>query len=96
MTLLVVWSNAEAARYVETLKLYEKTSADAIMERPNTDFLGQVTDALTAIRSVNKTDVSTLVASFGVRGVESIGCVSLVGSCASLCAHIAMFCCCCA
>jgi len=46
--------------------VYEKKPADAIMERPAADFLGQVTDALTAVKSINKTDVSTLISSFGV------------------------------
>lgn len=32
----------EAARVLETYKAYEKKPADAIMERPNKDYLGRV------------------------------------------------------
>lgn len=37
-----VASNAEAARLVETYKIYEKKSAEAIMERPSEGFLDRV------------------------------------------------------
>ena len=63
---LSVCSHAEAARTIETYKAYEKKPPDAILGQQNSDFLGQATDVLTAVKSVNKTDVNTLLASFGV------------------------------
>eukprot|EP00160_Parvularia_atlantis_P014381 Unigene3549_Nuclearia_a/m.10833 Unigene3549_Nuclearia_a/g.10833 ORF Unigene3549_Nuclearia_a/g.10833 Unigene3549_Nuclearia_a/m.10833 type:complete len:140 (+) Unigene3549_Nuclearia_a:432-851(+) len=64
-TLILAWSNEEVARYLETYKAYELKSADAIKGRANADFVSVMTDALTSIRSVNKTDVVTLLTQFG-------------------------------
>lgn len=64
-TMVLAWSKEEAARYLETYKAFENKSPDLIRERPVDDFYAQMTDALTNVRSVNKTDVLTLLSSFG-------------------------------
>lgn len=68
-TLFVAWSNEEAARYIETFKLYEKKSADAIREPTpqETDTTARLTDCLTSIKTVNQTNASTLLKHFGVK-----------------------------
>lgn len=69
-TLILAWSWIEAARYLETLKAYENKSATLIKEKIEAEFLPKANDVLTAIRSVNKTDVVTLLSTFGtVRGL---------------------------
>lgn len=55
----------EVARYIETYKLFETKSADSIKGRAKEDQLGRVTDTLTTIRSINTTDVQTLLGTFG-------------------------------
>ncbi|KAG0203016.1 Excision repair cross-complementation group 1 [Mortierella sp. GBA30] len=65
LTIICVWSNEEAARYIETFKAYENKAPDAIKERVDNDYLSKLTDCLTQIQSVNKTDVVTLSSTFG-------------------------------
>ncbi|KAF9978688.1 Excision repair cross-complementation group 1 [Actinomortierella ambigua] len=64
-TLICCWSNEEAARYIETYKAYENKPPDAIRERADNDYLSKLSDCLTQVRSVNKTDVVTLSSTFG-------------------------------
>ena len=64
-TVILAWSYVEAGRYLETYKQYENKPADSIKERIEDDYLAQLTDALTMIRSVNKTDAVTLINAFG-------------------------------
>ncbi|KAI7819586.1 restriction endonuclease type II-like protein [Gamsiella multidivaricata] len=64
-TVICAWSNEEAARYIETYKAYENKAPDAIKERVDNDYLSKLTDSLTQIQSVNKTDVITLSSTFG-------------------------------
>ncbi|KAF9933698.1 ssDNA endonuclease and repair protein rad10 [Linnemannia zychae] len=65
LTLICAWSNEEAARYIETFKAYENKPPDAIKERTENDYLSKLTDGLTQIPSINKTDVVTLATTFG-------------------------------
>lgn len=65
LTMIVAWSNEEAGRYLETYKAYENKSSDQLQERLPDDYMSQVTGALTTVKSVNKTDVVTLLATFG-------------------------------
>ena len=65
LTLILAWSNVEAARYLETCKSYETKPASAIQEREETEFLPRMTSVLTSVKSVNKTDVVTLLEVFG-------------------------------
>ncbi|KAJ1726266.1 ssDNA endonuclease and repair protein rad10 [Coemansia biformis] len=65
MTLLLAWSLDEAGRYIETLKAFENRSPDPIRERVDDSHMARVSNSLTAVRSVNKTDVLTLASNFG-------------------------------
>jgi DNA excision repair protein ERCC-1 len=81
LTLILCWSNEEVARYLETYKAYELKSAEAIMEKAtqpvvvtnaasaalNSDanFVSSITDFLCQIKSINKTDASTLRQTYG-------------------------------
>jgi DNA excision repair protein ERCC-1 len=65
MTLLLAWSPEEAARWLETLKVYERKPADAIQERVDSDYGSRLTAALTTLKGVNRTDVATLGHRFG-------------------------------
>ena len=64
-TILCAWSFQEAARYIETLKAYENNSAELIKEKIQDDATAQFISFLTHIRSVNKTDATTLGNTFG-------------------------------
>uniref|UniRef100_S4RZP7 DNA excision repair protein ERCC-1 n=1 Tax=Petromyzon marinus TaxID=7757 RepID=S4RZP7_PETMA len=68
-TLILAWRHAdspeEVARYLETYKAYENKPADLLKERVEQDYLSRMTDCLTTIKSVNKTDVITLLNTFG-------------------------------
>lgn len=64
-TIVVAGSPAEAARYLETFKAYEHKPATAIRERVDGGYLPLATELLTSVRSVNRTDVLTLLSTFG-------------------------------
>ncbi|KAI8334416.1 restriction endonuclease type II-like protein [Chlamydoabsidia padenii] len=68
-TLMLSWSHEETARYLETYKAFESKPDDLIREKMNgpdeNDLIGKMTDTLTNIRTVNKTDVLTLLSTFG-------------------------------
>ncbi|XP_055766397.1 DNA excision repair protein ERCC-1 [Salvelinus fontinalis] len=63
-TLILSWSPEEAGRYLETYKSYEKKPADLLKEHVEKDYLSKVTDCLTTVKSVNKTDSITLLSTF--------------------------------
>ncbi|XP_071197629.1 DNA excision repair protein ERCC-1 [Salvelinus alpinus] len=63
-TLILSWSPEEAGRYLETYKSYEKKPADLLQEHVEKDYLSKVTDCLTTVKSVNKTDSITLLSTF--------------------------------
>ncbi|PVU95762.1 hypothetical protein BB561_001605 [Smittium simulii] len=64
ITILLAWSIDEAGKYIETLKLYENKSPDIIKEKVESTHMAQIAKSLTQIRSVNKTDVLTLVSKY--------------------------------
>ncbi|CAO3626431.1 unnamed protein product [Cunninghamella blakesleeana] len=67
-TMVLSWSMEETGRYLETFKAFESKSHDMIREKMNNntdDFYSQMTDTLTNIRSINKTDCLTLLSNFG-------------------------------
>lgn len=64
-TLILAFSTEEAGRYLESYKVYENKPPDAIMEKTDQNFMAKMTDCLTNIKSVNKTDVATLISTFG-------------------------------
>ncbi|XP_048871029.1 DNA excision repair protein ERCC-1 [Brienomyrus brachyistius] len=63
-TLILAWSPEEAGRYLETYKAYEKKPADLLKEQVEKDFLSKVTDCLTTVKSINRTDAITLLSTF--------------------------------
>ncbi|KAJ2781830.1 ssDNA endonuclease and repair protein rad10 [Coemansia javaensis] len=65
MTVLLAWSLDEAGRYIETLKAFENRTPDLIRERVEDSHMARLSNALTTVRSVNKTDVLTLATNFG-------------------------------
>ncbi len=65
LTMILSWSDQEAARYLETYKSYEKKSSEAIKEQSDASYISVLSGVLMQIRSVNKTDVMTLASTFG-------------------------------
>eukprot|EP00977_Amphora_coffeiformis_P005627 scaffold1182_cov165-Amphora_coffeaeformis.AAC.3 len=65
LTLILSWSEEEAARYLETYKAFDGKDATLIQKREQTHFADQVADFLTACKTVNKTDSATLLGQFG-------------------------------
>lgn len=63
-TLILAWSPEEAGRYLETYKSYEKKPADVLKEQVEKNYLSQVSDCLTTVKYVNKTDAMTLLSTF--------------------------------
>nr|CAG4641139.1 EOG090X0BTB [Eulimnadia texana] len=70
LTLMLAWSPEEAGRIIETYKVFENKPPDLIMEKQENSSYMKLVDALTSIKSVNKSDASTLLANF--RTVERI------------------------
>ncbi|XP_031844756.1 DNA excision repair protein Ercc1 [Nomia melanderi] len=65
LTLMLAWNAEDAGKMIETYKIYENKPPDAIMERSDTAPYQKLVNALTTIRSVNKTDATTLLSTFG-------------------------------
>ncbi|XP_042296688.1 DNA excision repair protein ERCC-1 isoform X2 [Sceloporus undulatus] len=64
-TLILAWSPEEAGRYLETYKAYENKPADMLKEKVDQDYKSRMTDCLTSVKSVNKTDTLSLLSTFG-------------------------------
>lgn len=64
LTVLLAFSQEEAARYLETYAVMKNKSDESLKGKRETDALAVVTDALTEIKTVNKTDVKTLLRNF--------------------------------
>ncbi|KAJ3030123.1 UNVERIFIED_CONTAM: Excision repair cross-complementation group 1 [Siphonaria sp. JEL0065] len=64
-TLFLAWSAEEAGKYLETFKVFEFKPPDLIKERVDEDDFSKLSDCLSQVKSVNKTDVVTLVSNFG-------------------------------
>ena len=65
LTLMLAWSQEEAGKILETYKQFENKPPDMIMEKGNSDSYSKLVDALTSVKSVNKTDAVTLISTFG-------------------------------
>jgi len=65
ITVVVSWSVEESGRYLETFKSYENKPPDLIKEKVDNDYYSKLTDFLTQVKSVNKTDVLTLISNYG-------------------------------
>ena len=65
VTLLLAFSNDEAATYLETFKAYQNKPADLLKLKPSSNYQLRAIDVLSSIRSVNSTDSNTLLSNFG-------------------------------
>ena len=69
-TLMVCWSFEEAARYVETYKLFRNKTPQILMEKQAANSRGTegafecVAEALASVRRINKTDAVSLISTF--------------------------------
>lgn len=64
-TIILCWSAAEAARYIELYKSYENASFAAIRGQQASSYADRLVDFVTVPRSLNKSDAVALVANFG-------------------------------
>ena len=64
LTLMLAWSAEEAAMIIETYKTYESKPPDLIKEKGGSEPHEKVMEALTSVKSVNKTDAVTLLGTF--------------------------------
>ncbi|RXG73844.1 DNA excision repair protein ERCC-1 [Armadillidium vulgare] len=65
LTLMLAWNAEEAGRIIEVYKIFENKPPDLIMEKQETNVYAQMIEALTSIKSVNRTDAMTLLSTFG-------------------------------
>eukprot|EP01133_Synstelium_polycarpum_P002258 gene2258-2559_t len=65
LTLIVSWSIAEAARYMETFRTYENKTPDIIRTKQSDADKTITEEALTSIKMINKSDVKSLLATYG-------------------------------
>ncbi|KAF7395543.1 hypothetical protein HZH68_009593 [Vespula germanica] len=65
LTLMLAWSAEDAGKIIETYKIYENKPPDIIMDRSGTAPYQKLINAFTTVRSVNKTDATTLLSTFG-------------------------------
>lgn len=65
VTLILCWSAAEAARYLELYKSYENASFGAIRGQQPSSYGEKLVEFVTVPRSLNKSDAVALVSNFG-------------------------------
>ncbi|GAP88407.1 putative DNA excision repair protein ERCC-1 [Rosellinia necatrix] len=65
VTVILCWSAAEAARYLELYKSYEHASFSAIKGQQATGYAEKLAEFVTVPRGINKADAISLVSSFG-------------------------------
>ena len=65
VTVILCWSAAEAARYLELFKSYEHASFKAIQGQQGSSYAERLVDFVTVPRGVNKSDAVSLVSNFG-------------------------------
>lgn len=65
VTIILCWSAAEAARYLELYKSYEHANFAAIKGQQATSYAEKLVEFVTVPRSVNKADAVALVSTFG-------------------------------
>jgi DNA excision repair protein ERCC-1 len=65
VTVILCWSAAEAARYLELYKSYEHANAGAIRGVESKGYADKMVEFVTVPRSINKTDAVSLVSAFG-------------------------------
>ncbi|KAH8739373.1 excision repair cross-complementing rodent repair deficiency [Cryptosporidium ryanae] len=65
MTLMLTWSNREAAHVLESLKSYENASGDMIRGSLSSDIFSRTKDALSSLPRINRNDSTNLLNKFG-------------------------------
>lgn len=65
VTLILSWSAAEGARYLEAFKTYENAAPTSIKQHQSTTYSDRMVDFITTPRAINKTDAVSLVSQFG-------------------------------
>ncbi|KAI1175896.1 restriction endonuclease type II-like protein [Nemania sp. FL0916] len=65
VTIILCWSAAEAARYLELYKSYEHANFSAIKGQQATSYAEKLAEFITVPRGINKTDAISLVSAFG-------------------------------
>ncbi|KAJ8125726.1 hypothetical protein O1611_g7912 [Lasiodiplodia mahajangana] len=65
VTVILCWSAAEAARYLELYKSYEHATFGAIKGQQATSYAEKLVEFVTVPRGINKADAISLVSSFG-------------------------------
>ncbi|KAK3333792.1 DNA repair protein rad10 [Cercophora scortea] len=65
VTVILCWSAAEAARYLELYKSYEHANFAAIRGQQATSYAEKLVEFVTVPRSINKADAVALVSTFG-------------------------------
>lgn len=66
LSLLLAWTDAEAAAYLETLHRHQSKGAQALMGRlTQGDHEARLREVLTTVKGINKTDAAALAARFG-------------------------------
>ncbi|KAK4039231.1 restriction endonuclease type II-like protein [Parachaetomium inaequale] len=65
VTVILAWSAAEAARYLELYKAYEHAGFGAIRGQQATGYAERLVEFVTVPRNVNKADAVALVSTFG-------------------------------
>ncbi|CAE7562413.1 ERCC1 [Symbiodinium natans] len=66
LSLLLAWTDAEAAAYLETLHRYQSKGAEALQKRVTQgDNRARLLEVLTTIKGINKTDAASLTSRFG-------------------------------
>merc|ERR1712232_1046823 len=75
LSLLLAWSDAEAAAYLETLHRYQSKGAEALMGKlAEGDHKSRLTDVLTTVKGVNRTNAASLTGRLG--SFAGIACAS--------------------
>lgn len=65
VTVILCWSAAEAARYLELYKSYEHANFSAIRGQQATSYAEKLVEFVTVPRAINKADAVALVSTFG-------------------------------
>ena len=66
LSLLLAWTDAEAAAYLETLHRYQSKGAEALRGRlTQGDHHARLLEVLTTVKGINKTDAAVLAGRFG-------------------------------
>ena len=81
VTLLLAFSNDEAATYLETFKAYQNKPSDLLKAKPSLHHPTRAIEVISSVRTVNSTDASTLLNNFGSFAAISKACEEDLGFC---------------